>query len=197
MDTIWGYIFPKQMAEGEKMLKVLEQTPVFEGLPRGKLRKLLRILHERRYEAGETVFQMGEPGAGMYIICDGEISVSIVDESGTEKEVARLTAGQTVGDLALIEDHVRTATVKATTATHLLGLIRSDFLDLLSRDPSLGGDILMRLLRMLGTRLNVTNQLLVDTRAELQRLQSELKRDLELQRLVSGGAQSLKSRNSP
>lgn len=191
MDGIWGYIFPQKMTEREKVLKVLAETPVFEGFPRNKLLRLQRILHERRFGAGETIFQMGEPGVGMYVINEGIVSVLIVGEHGEEEEVARLTRGQTFGDLALIENHFRSATVRAVTPTQLFGLIRSEFLDFLSNDPALGVEFLIRLLKMIGHRLHHTNRELVEARSRLHHLESELKIDMEIHQLVSGGAQPL------
>ncbi|TNE45814.1 MAG: cyclic nucleotide-binding domain-containing protein [Deltaproteobacteria bacterium] len=191
MDGIWGYIFPKKLTEREKMLKVLAQTPIFEGFSRSKLVRLQRILHERRFRAGETIFEMGEPGVGMYVIVEGEVSVTIVSELGEEEEVARLSQGQTFGDLALIENHLRSASVRAVTSTQLFGLIRSEFLDFLSNDPALGVEFLMRLLKMVGDRLHHTNRELVEARSKLHTLQNEIKANVDLLQLVSGGATPL------
>ncbi len=191
MDTIWSYIFPKKMTEREKILKVLSETLIFSGLPRQKLSKLLRALHERFYRKGETVFRVGEPGVGMYVICEGEVLVTIAGPHGEEQEVARLTPGQTFGDLALIEDHLRSATVRASEPTRLLGLIRSEFMELLTRDPSLGVEILLRLLKMVGERLTITNQNLVKVQTQFELLQKEYNINRSLTQLVQGDARPL------
>jgi CRP-like cAMP-binding protein len=96
--------------------------------------------------AGDTLFGKGDPGDTLYVVAWGEVAVLV------PQEVARLSEGDFFGEIALIADRPRTATVRATVDSQVLALDRSLIVDLVSASP----DLLKVLLRFLRERLIAT-----------------------------------------
>jgi|GEM_PF-168318 len=176
MDTIWSYLFASKQSEEEKIHDLLKNTPIFEGLSKNQLRSIRKLLHERQYRAGEVVFSIDEPGVGMYIVCEGEVAVYISDHDAlepTETKVATIHQGEFFGEFALFGTYTRTATIRATKNSKLLGLVRPEFMDLIKRDSKMGCHILMRLLTLVGQRLESTNEQLSQARRQLVQLKDQ------------------------
>jgi CRP-like cAMP-binding protein len=92
-------------------------------------------------DAGQVIFRQGEEGDCAYFIQSGEVDV-VRQENGAEKVVATLSKGQYFGEMALISDAPRNATVRAVTAARLAVLGKQNFLTLLSLVPRTQEDIL-------------------------------------------------------
>jgi NADH:ubiquinone reductase (H+-translocating) len=86
------------------------------------------------FEPGEPVFQQGDLGDSLYIILKGEADV-IREENGTERVLARLHGGQFFGEMALMNQKTRNATVRCITAKDVLVLRKGDFRALVSNLP--------------------------------------------------------------
>ena len=102
---------------------LLAGVPLLSGLDRKHLERLSRDFTERTFPAGSVVVREGDDhGVGFFIVADGEGVVSIAD-----KQVATIGRGAYFGDVALISDRVRTATVTATTDLRCLVMTIWDF----------------------------------------------------------------------
>jgi NADH dehydrogenase len=90
-----------------------------------------------RFSAGEIVIRQGEPGSRFYIVNEGEVEV--IRDLGTDREqqLARLGPGQYFGEVALLKDVTRTATVRAVVDTKVLSIARQDFRTLVAYLPDL------------------------------------------------------------
>jgi Fe-S-cluster-containing hydrogenase component 2/CRP-like cAMP-binding protein len=99
----------------------------------------------KRYGGGETVFSEGEKPDGLYLIRRGSVTVSRT-LAGREVVLSYLSAGNYVGEMALISESPRTATVRAAVATECLVLEASVFKDVLSRNTMFRADIEQRFL---------------------------------------------------
>ena len=86
-------------------------TPFFGGLADQSLDRLVSMLVERRYDAGESVFREGDPGRSMYIVQSGELVVSKNAESGRSIRMTRLGPGDFFGETTLIEMQNRPSTI--------------------------------------------------------------------------------------
>jgi CRP/FNR family transcriptional regulator, cyclic AMP receptor protein len=159
---LWSNIF--RSASEKDIFTLLRGVPIFEDLSRRDLKALERILHRRRYHAGEYIFREGDPGLGMYIIEQGE--VSIVRESQSS-EIARLRNGEFFGEMALFGDRPRIASAVAYEDTRLFGFFQPDLFGLLETSPRIGVKVVLKLARILSERLYKAGQ-------ENTRLLSEL-----------------------
>ncbi|MFZ0886564.1 MAG: cyclic nucleotide-binding domain-containing protein [Candidatus Acidiferrales bacterium] len=92
-------------------------------------------------EPGQVIFQQGEEGDCAYFIREGEFAV-VRAEEGAEKVIARLSAGQYFGEMALISDAPRNATVRAVTPAKVAVLGKANFLSMLKVMPSTQQDIM-------------------------------------------------------
>ncbi len=172
-NPIWDYFFKKPSAAKESILQKLKDVPIFSDLNEKELLEVEKIVHRRKYQKGEPVFRMGDPGLGMYIIIEG--NVDIVEESADEgqKQLANLQEGAFFGDLALLDEAPRSASAIAKTDCDIIGFFRPDLLDLLYRKPQIGIKILFALAQVVGERLRKTN----DALSELQRKCGEKKNE--------------------
>lgn len=94
-------------------------------------------------EPGEVVFRQGEEGDCAYFIHDGEFAV-VREENGAENVIARLSNGQYFGEMALISDAPRNATVRAVTPAKVAILGKANFLTMLKVMPVTQEDIMKR-----------------------------------------------------
>lgn len=129
------------MSEREELL---QRVPLFEGLDARELRAIGEALRERFFEPGELVMSEGAPGAGFFVIESGEAVVTIGGEERT-----RLGRGDTFGEIALIADDVRTATVTAAAPLYCLGLTAWEFRPLVERDPRIAWNLIQSIGRLL------------------------------------------------
>lgn len=107
----------------------LRQIPLFQHLPVVDLTALARAMQPMPVGTGEEVFSEDDPGDAFYVILAGECEVlkrRVAPATGTEV-IGRLGAGDSFGEIALLENTVRTATIRATEPTRLLRLASVDF----------------------------------------------------------------------
>jgi len=112
-------------------IQLLTSIPIFAPLPAPALEGLARALVPVAADAGEAIMREGEPGDRYFAIADGEV---VVSRAG--REVARLKRGDGFGEIALIEEVPRTATVVAVTATQLYALEKGPFVFAVTGHPA-------------------------------------------------------------
>ena len=135
--------------------RLLSRVDLFAGLERITLAKLAAHLEPRSYKSHEVIFRQAEPGDAFYLVASGSVAVYLVDESGaTEIRVRVLHAGEPFGEMALLTNRPRTATIKAETDCEALRLDRSAFLDLVREQPSAALAIAATLSRRLADMLH-------------------------------------------
>jgi CRP-like cAMP-binding protein len=99
-----------------------------------------------RHGAEEDIVQQGEFGGNFYVIKSGQVEVLVADD-GAEQVLSVLNAGDYFGEIALVENAARTATVRTTQPTELYSLDQADFAALLEREAGLRqamAEIIMR-----------------------------------------------------
>jgi len=126
------------------LTEYLRNVPIFKGFPPHDLDVVARSLKERTYEPGTAIVTQGDPGVGFFLIVEGRVAVS---HDG--HHIRDLGPGEFFGELALLEERVRTATVTAVERTRCLQLVRWDFRALMKEHP----DMAVRVLEVVVQRL--------------------------------------------
>jgi len=170
-DSLWGNIFGKKEKVIRSIENVLKEVPIFSTLQKRELRNVALIVHERKYTQGEYIFYQDDPGLGMYIIKEGEVSIKL---EVPEKELVRLKEGAFFGELALLDESPRSASAVAATSADLIGFFRPDLFKLIEKNPSAGLKIVLKLAQIIGERLRNTNQNFSKAQAELGKLRAQL-----------------------
>ena len=125
--------------------ELLKDIPLFSELNQRQLKRIGRDFRERRFKPGTSIVRQNEmSGIGFFIITEGEASV-IVDG----REVARLGAGEHFGELALISEGVRTATVTAVTTLQCLEITFWDFRRIAKDNPDIAWKLLQYVVGLL------------------------------------------------
>ncbi len=166
-NPFWQNIF-RHPAGKQTLAYFLGQVPIFNKLSKRELEFLEKIVHIRNFGADEMVFSTGDIGSGMYIIRSGQIQIFSVDSDGQEHQQALLEPGDFFGEVALTGTCPRTAGARATTASSLVGLFRSDILEAATRHPAPTAKILFGLNRVLADRLLQCSKL-------IEQLQTKIK----------------------
>lgn len=122
------------MADLKETVQVLKRAPLFRTLNNRQLERLARRFVERKYEAGDTIVTQGKGGEGFFIITSGKCDVIRERPDGSKAIVNKLEEADFFGELALLDDGPRTASVVATEPTECLVLTRWDFFGALKED---------------------------------------------------------------
>lgn len=127
----------------------LRRFALLEQLDTPELDALVALLHRRDFSVGTLLFNKGDPGETMLLICSGEVRIFMRDEDGNEITFRRLGAGQILGEFALLDGKPRSASAVVTTPLETLVLQRDDFLHLIQQRPLVG----VQLMRGLAERI--------------------------------------------
>jgi CRP/FNR family transcriptional regulator, cyclic AMP receptor protein len=129
-------------------VEALKGAPLFEGLSRKELVQLARVCEDLEAKPGKVLCKEGQIGQEFFVIVEGKVQVT---RKG--RPLATLDSGDFVGEIALVTEVPRTATVTAETPVRLFVLTRRDFRDVLDKNPN----VERKVLRALGRRLAETS----------------------------------------
>ena len=140
-------------------VEALRSVPLFAKIEPSKL-KLLAFTSERlTFPAGGELFHQGDPGDAAYIILDGQADV-VVDTSNGELAVAKVGKNDFVGEIAILIDVPRTATIRAETELTTLAITKDLFFRMISEFP----DMAVEIMRELAHRLEATTAQLLEAK---------------------------------
>jgi CRP-like cAMP-binding protein len=125
-------------------VELLQRVPLFAELEPSELERLSGSFKERTFAAGEAVATEGEGGAGFFVIESGE---AVVKVHGDER--GRLGPGDYFGDVALIDQGDRTASIEATSELKCYGLTFWDFRPLVESDARIAWPLLQAMTKRL------------------------------------------------
>ena len=115
--------------------KFLRELPLFANLDSSKLRLLAFTSDRKTYEPGEIMVKQGDQGDAAFVVLDGQAEVVLEGANGEETILYVMGRGQVVGELAMLCDTPRSATVRARSALTALRLNRDVFVELARQDP--------------------------------------------------------------
>jgi CRP-like cAMP-binding protein len=124
---------------------ILAGVELFEGLSSEEIEKVCALCKKREYSENEIVAAQNSPGLEMFIIQEGFVEVSVQRKGGSAgKVIVNLGTGQTVGEMSLIDQGLRSATVKAITTPTVVQVIAQDEFEKLCEQDNHIGYIVMR-----------------------------------------------------
>jgi CRP/FNR family transcriptional regulator, cyclic AMP receptor protein len=142
---------------------LLERVDVFDELSKDRLERISEICAEHHYDQSELIFEQNSVSDGLYVILNGEVDI-LMDRgslSGAQAEarpIAKLRRGQSFGEVALVDEGLRTATARAVTSdTRLLILRRVDLMELCQQDYELGFILMRNLAADLALKIRQTD----------------------------------------
>lgn len=152
-------------------VEVLRAIPLFGKIEPAKLKLLAFTSEHLEFQKGETLFKQGEPGDAAYIILNGTADI-VVDTPQGAVTVAHLVRNDVVGEIAILCDVPRTATVVAGSDLATLRVGKDAFFNLVTQFPQVGVGIMSELAH----RLHQTTINLTETSTRLRRCEQEGKR---------------------
>jgi CRP-like cAMP-binding protein len=152
----------------EAKIKLASSTDIFQDLDPEELKLVAATMEPVKFGAGDVIMKEGEMGGAMYLIAEGEVEVhkgltmkfGQDDFRETEKTLSVLQQDDhaVFGEMALVAELERSATVSARTDTMLYQIDRESFLGLAGENPSLGFKVTLRLAELLSTRLKKSGE---------------------------------------
>jgi CRP/FNR family transcriptional regulator, dissimilatory nitrate respiration regulator len=131
------------------MMDLIARIPLFEGLPGTDLAELEAICLKRDYTKGELIFSEGDPGDGFYVVETGTVKIYKSSLDGKEKILHIFGPGEPFGEVPVFTGKPFPASAEAIAASRLLFFPRTEFVRLVSENPSLG----LNMLAVLSMRL--------------------------------------------
>jgi len=131
----------------------LESSKLFCHLAEDELTALRRVAPERGFSAGQDIFKEGEDGDGIYLVKDGLVQITALVAPGVRRGFSQIGPGDIFGEMAVLENKPRSATVTAVKNTVVYFIPRAEMLSLLERSPALS----LSLVREISNRLREFN----------------------------------------
>ncbi len=125
-------------------VELLSRVPLLQDLSPRDLEELASRTRREHFHSGADIVEIGAPGRSLYLVMDGLVQV-IYPSSSSDFELARLGAGDFFGEMALLNDKPRSATVRALTPVDLVALDKEDFRRVVSDTPGLALHLLAAL----------------------------------------------------
>lgn len=122
-----------------ELLKIMKRVELFRGLTDEQLLQVADISQNERYSAKQPICRQGEPGDKMFIVADGQVEVMVRTSKGDTYSAVYLGEGQLVGEMGLIDQTTRSATVIAVVdETIVYSISNEDFTKLCQADTGIG-----------------------------------------------------------
>ncbi|MBT3311445.1 MAG: Crp/Fnr family transcriptional regulator [Desulfobacterales bacterium] len=125
-----------------KRTDIISAAPIFEGLPEEQLHELRKIAVEKEYGRGRSIFIEGDKGNGFYIVAEGSVKIFKVSMEGKEQILHIFGPGEPFGEVPVFTGKMFPANAEAISKSSLLFFPRDDFINLISRNPSLALNML-------------------------------------------------------
>lgn len=143
----------------EDEVKALAATPLFRSVEPARLRLISMVAELRNYEDGERIIRQGDEAEAAFVVLEGSTEVYI-DIDGARAVVAEIGKHDIIGEMGVLNNHRRSASVRAKGPVKVLRIAQSDMLDLVRQFP----DLALEMLRVLSERLTTTTRQLIEAR---------------------------------
>jgi len=157
-----GAAATEEMAEAQSRMEALRKIPLFRHLTYKEQTAVLSIATTRTFPAGREIVTEGQPGEELFVVIRGRVSI---EKNGVA--IAELRPGGHFGEMGLIDNAPRSATVRAFEPTRVMVIARNDLMNLMKRESILAVKMLWSFVQVLSDRLRATNSELSEARQEL------------------------------
>src|SRR5476651_1230454 len=138
-------------AHDNPRLKLLKNVVLFKDLSMRDLAVVDQMFHARHYLADEVIFDEGEEGQGLFVVLSGRVKITLPADVNTV--LIELGPGAFFGEVALLDQSVRTAQARAIDDTQIVALFRAEFYSLLETHSAIASRISFQLAKVLASRL--------------------------------------------
>ncbi|MEZ5824711.1 MAG: cyclic nucleotide-binding domain-containing protein [Geminicoccaceae bacterium] len=152
----------------QRDVEVLRSIPLFRKIDPAKLKLLAFTSEHLEFEAEDVLFRQGDTGDAAYILLDGDADILVDVSPGQTIKVASLGRNDFVGEIAILCDVPRTATVVARSRLVTMRISKDGFFNLVTQFPQVGIEVMHEL----ASRLHHTTQDLTNARLRIEELES-------------------------
>ncbi|KAF1080076.1 MAG: Methyl-accepting chemotaxis protein [Candidatus Rifleibacterium amylolyticum] len=152
-------------------IQFLQQVGLFKSLSEKALLDLAAVTIEQIFPAKTTVFKEGDKGDALYIVKSGKVNILKRNSAGIDSVLVALGKGAVIGDMAIIDEQPRSASVATIQDTAFLILTKDDFRNLLANVP----EIAFQILKLTTERLRATNIHLKDLEASTNKMEDVIR----------------------
>ena len=145
-----------------EIFKYMVINPIFSSLPVDKLRKLTRYFYKVDVKEGMPVFREGDRENSLYFVVRGFLDVYKKKKTGKDVKIADIKTGQSFGELSLVDNYPRSATVIAKTNCILLVLNKDNLEKLEKEEKDIAYHIFKQIVIMISRRLRETTDMLLE-----------------------------------
>jgi CRP-like cAMP-binding protein len=149
--TLWDMVALSLNAD------VVEKSPLFKGMKKGQIKKIILLGEIREAETGVRAVTAGEQGSSMFLLLEGSVNVQAEGET-----IASLNPGDIFGEIALVNPGPRSADVVAVEPLKYIEISWQSLQNMQKRFPRLAGNIFLNLAAILGDRLVQTDKKLIE-----------------------------------
>lgn len=147
-----------------KALEIVKSCPLFYELYDSEILSIVEACQVLNLEPGDVIFEKGDTGNEMFLILSGS---AVVVKGG--KEVAKLRKGDLFGEMVLLKENERKATIKSSNYTAVMVIRYEDIFGLYETKPTVFGLVMRNLSRILAIRLEKAGAILDDLRDQLKK----------------------------
>ncbi len=144
------------------VIDLLIEIPMFDQIKSDDLKILARSMNFMDFQPREVIFSEGDKGDFVCFVTRGALDVVKKNEKGKDVVIATLGKGRSIGEMSIIDDFPRSATVRAKSQTTLLILTRKKFEVMLEQHPQIGVKLLKGIARFMSMNMRKTSSLLAD-----------------------------------
>lgn len=155
-------VVAEETVEAQSRMEALKKIPLFRHLTYKEQTAVLSIATTRTFPGGREIVTEGQPGEELFVVIRGRVAI---EKNGVE--IAELRAGGHFGEMGLIDNAPRSATVRATEPTRVMVIARQDLMNLMKKESILAVKMLWSFVQVLSDRLRATNSELSEARQEL------------------------------
>lgn len=149
--------------ESSQLLDIIMDIPFFAMLDNNELAVVARHMNYYEIQKGEVLFKEGEPGNSICFVIKGALNVYKQSSTpGKQIHIATITKYKSIGEMAVIDEYTRSATVSARNDTSIVSLTKSGFDAILNENPKVGAAILKKIAILVSMNLRRTSSKLAD-----------------------------------